>query len=134
LTEGLNLKILGWVEHTEVLRLLARTELLLFPSLWPEPLSRVLLEATGLGTLVLALDTGGTPDIIRPGENGLLARHLPEMAAQLQYILKPEHSPERIHLRQQARRTAQEDFSKEVVVGRVEELYTSLVNSRINLG
>ncbi|NWJ97017.1 MAG: glycosyltransferase family 4 protein [Chloroflexi bacterium] len=130
LAEGLNLKILGWVEHAEVLRLLARTELLLFPSLWPEPLSRVLLEATGLGTLVLAMDTGGTPDILRSGENGLLAHHLPEMVAQLQSILKPENSLERIRLRQQARRTTQENFSKEVVVSRVEELYKRLAVKR----
>jgi glycosyltransferase involved in cell wall biosynthesis len=125
--EGLNLKILGWVEHAEVLRLMARAELLLFPSLWPEPLTRVLLEAIGVGSLVLALNTGGTPDIIQPGENGLLANDLPEMTDHLRTILQPERAPERARLRQNASLTAQQKFSKEAVVGQVEDLYTQLL-------
>lgn len=126
-TEDLNLKLLGWTDHAEVLRLMARAEVLLFPSLWPEPLSRVLLEAIGLGTLVLALDTGGTADIIKSHETGLLARNLPEMATLLQTILQPEQASERARLRANARRFTQENFSKEVVVRQVETIYTRLI-------
>ena len=129
-TEGLNLRILGWAEHAQVLSLMARAELLLFPSLWPEPLSRVLLEATGLGTLVLALDTGGTPDIIEANQNGLLARDLPEMVVQLRHILKPEQAAERNRLRENARQHTQVCFSRPVVLSQVEKLYERLLLSR----
>ena len=52
-------------EREDVLRALARATALVFPSLWPEPLSRVLLEALALGTPVAAMDTGGTREILR---------------------------------------------------------------------
>ena len=50
-----------------------RAEALVFPSLWPEPLSRVLIEALALGTAVAAMDTGGSREILVDGESGLLA-------------------------------------------------------------
>ena len=125
--EGLNLKVLGWAENDEVLRLMRRAEALLFPSLWPEPLSRVLLEGLGAGALVVAMDTGGTPDIILPGQNGLLAQDVAEMASQLQAILQPEKTAERARLKDAARQTARERFSQEAVVGQVEQIYKELL-------
>ncbi len=129
--ENLNLKFLGWVEHNQILQLMARAEALLFPSLWPEPLTRVLLEAIGVGALVVALDTGGTSDIIQPNQNGLLARDLPEMAAQLRHILQPAHIETRARLRQNARQSAREKFSREAVISRVETLYRDLLDKQI---
>ncbi len=127
LQENLNIKFLGWQEHSEVLRLIAGAEALLFPSLWPEPLTRVLLEAIGLGALVVALNTGGTPDIIQNGANGVLAENLPEFAYKLQSILKPEQSATRERLKAGALQTAHEKFSQEAVVTRTEELYLELI-------
>ena len=46
---GIPLIVRGWAEREDVLRALARATALVFPSLWPEPLSRVLLEALGPG-------------------------------------------------------------------------------------
>src|SRR4029450_6650399 len=50
----------------------ARAPALVFPSLWPEPLSRVLLEALALGTPIAAMDTGGSREILEDGRSGLL--------------------------------------------------------------
>jgi glycosyltransferase involved in cell wall biosynthesis len=63
----------GWASREDVLRAMARASALVFPSLWPEPLSRVLLEALALGTPVAALDTGGTREILEHGVSGLVA-------------------------------------------------------------
>ncbi|MGE0452877.1 MAG: glycosyltransferase family 4 protein [Vicinamibacteria bacterium] len=63
----------GWAAREDVLRAMARASVLVFPSLWPEPLSRVLLEALALGTPVAALDTGGTREILEHGVSGLVA-------------------------------------------------------------
>lgn len=64
----------GWASREDVLRTLARATALVFPSLWPEPLSRVLLEALALGTPVAAMDTGGTREILEDGASGILVR------------------------------------------------------------
>jgi glycosyltransferase involved in cell wall biosynthesis len=124
--EGLNLRVLDWAANEEVLRLMKRAEALLFPSLWPEPLSRVLLEATGVGALVVAMETGGTPDIIQHDHNGLLASDTHEMAQHLQTILAPGQTDHRERLKTAARETARQHFSREAVVKRVEQLYLKL--------
>jgi glycogen(starch) synthase len=124
--EGLNLRVLDWAENAEVLRLMSRAEALLFPSLWPEPLSRVLLEAIGVGALVVAMETGGTPDIIQHEHNGLLATNPLGMARNLREILAPGQETRRESLKAAARETARQRFSREAVVERVEKLYFEL--------
>jgi glycosyltransferase involved in cell wall biosynthesis len=39
---------------------------------WAEPFGRTVMEAMALGVPVVATDAGGTPELIRNGENGLL--------------------------------------------------------------
>ena len=53
---------------------LAHASLLIFPSRGPESLSRVLIEASALGVPIAAMNTGGTPDIVRHGETGCCRR------------------------------------------------------------
>jgi glycosyltransferase involved in cell wall biosynthesis len=79
-SRGVPLMLRGWAHREDVLGALARATALVFPSLWPEPLSRVLLEALPLGTPVAALDTGGTREILRDAESGLLVRDAAELA------------------------------------------------------
>jgi glycosyltransferase involved in cell wall biosynthesis len=69
---GLELIVRGWAHREDVLRAMGRATVLVFPSLWAEPLSRVLLEALALGTPIAAMDTGGTREILEDGTSGLL--------------------------------------------------------------
>jgi glycosyltransferase involved in cell wall biosynthesis len=117
---------LRWAEHEEVLRLLKRTDLLLFPSRWAEPLSRVLLEACACGTPILAMATGGTPEIIEEGVSGaLVPPDVEPFAARLLTLLEDE--TERRRLGTGARRVAEQRFAAPVVAGRLEELYRGLI-------
>ncbi|PJF45403.1 MAG: glycosyltransferase family 1 protein, partial [Candidatus Thermofonsia Clade 3 bacterium] len=104
---------------------MARCDLLLFPSAWGEPLSRVLLEACACGAPILAMPTGGTPDIILDGESGALAATVPGFAHRLTELL--ERPAERRALGAGARRLAARRFAPDIVAGQVERLYQSLV-------
>ncbi|MGQ9548757.1 MAG: glycosyltransferase family 4 protein [Roseiflexus sp.] len=116
---------LDWIDHDEALRLMAHCDLLLFPSAWGEPLSRVLLEACACGTPVLAMPTGGTPDIIADGENGALASTVPSFAHRMAELLnQPE---KRRVLGAEARRRAEQRFAPDIVAAQVENLYRSLL-------
>ena len=53
---------------------------LIFPSNWPEPLSRVLLEASALCVPIAAMNTGGTSDVVSDEETGLLSSSPLELA------------------------------------------------------
>ncbi|MCL6543572.1 MAG: glycosyltransferase family 4 protein [Roseiflexus sp.] len=126
-TAQVRARFLDWIDHDEALRLMAHCDLLLFPSAWGEPLSRVLLEACACGAPVLAMPTGGTPDIIIDGESGALAATVPAFARRLAELL--ERPAERCALGAGARRRAAQRFAPDVVAAQVERLYQSLGES-----
>ncbi|MFV9503470.1 MAG: glycosyltransferase family 4 protein [Oscillochloridaceae bacterium umkhey_bin13] len=121
---GIPTTFLAWADHDETLRLMAHCDLLLFPSAWGEPLSRVLLEAAALGAPILAMPTGGTSDIISDGRNGALAATPRTFAQRLLSLLQDPGA--RQQLGQRAQADAQARFDQRVMLPRYEALYASL--------
>lgn len=66
------LELCGWASRPEVKNLLDRTSVFVFPSLWPETLGIVGLEALSRGVPVVASDVGGAREWCRDGETGHL--------------------------------------------------------------
>jgi len=62
----------GHVPAEEMPQLLQKFDVLLVPSTWPEPFSRMVLEGMISGLVVVATPTGGTLEILTDGKNGLL--------------------------------------------------------------
>jgi glycosyltransferase involved in cell wall biosynthesis len=62
----------GGVPREQVPALLAELDVLVVPSVWPEPLARVIQEAMATGAVVVATAVGGTVEIVEDGINGLL--------------------------------------------------------------
>jgi glycosyltransferase involved in cell wall biosynthesis len=63
----------GWADGQTRVKLLGESDLLVVPSLWPEPFGLVGLEAACLGVPSAAFDVGGIPDWLQSGETGELA-------------------------------------------------------------
>jgi glycosyltransferase involved in cell wall biosynthesis len=63
---------LGHVRPEKMPGLLQQFDVLLVPSTWEEPFSRIVLEGMISGLVVVATPTGGTIEILTDGENGLL--------------------------------------------------------------
>jgi glycosyltransferase involved in cell wall biosynthesis len=70
----------GWLDPHRIEALLATADLLVVPSLWPEPFGLVGLEAARHRLPVAAFAVGGIPDWLRSGVNGYLARGDPPTA------------------------------------------------------
>lgn len=115
----------GWADRADVLRAMSRAEALVFPSTWPEPLSRVLLEALALGAPIAAMDTGGTRELVENGVSGLLAGSVDELGACVAGIAS--NPALRNEMSRAARRRALA-FSPETLVPRYEALYRSLAS------
>jgi glycosyltransferase involved in cell wall biosynthesis len=60
---GPQVRFLGWKPYDEVIRMSARSHLLVIPSVWEEPCGTTILEALALGKQCLALTRGGTPEL-----------------------------------------------------------------------
>ncbi len=62
------------LDLADVRSCLCQSDIFLFPSLW-ENCPYSCLEAMAAGRAIVSSDQGGMPELIRDGENGLLARN-----------------------------------------------------------
>ena len=115
----------GWLPRAETLRWLGHASILIFPSHGPESLSRVLLEAAALGVPTAAMDTGGTRDIVKQGETGLLSTTTEALGDDVRCL--SEDTELRRRLGYGARDWVERRFAAPVVVDRGEALYRELV-------
>jgi len=73
----------GWVDRPRIEALLKNCDLLVVPSLWPEPFGLVGPEAGHYGVPVAAFNVGGIHDWLVDGVNGFLASGTPPTSAGL---------------------------------------------------
>ena len=81
--EGLVIEFVGWVADSQLSSLLGGCDLLVLPSLWPEPFGLVGLEAGLHGVPTAAFAVGGIPEWLIDGVNGYLAPGNPPTTAGL---------------------------------------------------
>jgi glycosyltransferase involved in cell wall biosynthesis len=79
----LKIEFVGWVERQQIEALLKTCDLLVVPSLWPEPFGLVGPEAGHFGVPVAAFDVGGIHDWLTDGVNGYLASGTPPTSSGL---------------------------------------------------
>jgi glycosyltransferase involved in cell wall biosynthesis len=63
---------LGLLPQPTLFALYRASDVVVSPSIWPEPLSRVILEAMWAGRPVVASAVGGSPEAVEDGTTGLL--------------------------------------------------------------
>ena len=100
--------------------ILQQFDVLIFPSIYEEPLARMTQEAMAAGLVVVGTTTGGTKEILMDGETGLTfapedADGLAEQVTRL--ILDPDLSG---RLAQAGRQTVLEKFTLEKMVNEIE--------------
>jgi glycosyltransferase involved in cell wall biosynthesis len=125
---GINLRMLGWLGRTDALTWMRHASLLAFPSYGPESLSRVLIEAAGLGVPIAAMETGGTTDILRSNATALLSKTREEFAQHLARLAGDAELRDR--LGEAARADVHTRFNAATVVEQVEQVYRSLLLPR----
>jgi glycogen synthase len=125
---GLEVRVTGWLRREDALRWVGHAAALVFPSRGPESLSRVLLEAAALGVPIAAMDTGGTSDIMRHEETGLLSKAPEGLARDLARLVAEPALAARLGAA--ARAHVERTFNPSAVVDRTVALYTDLVTRK----
>jgi glycosyltransferase involved in cell wall biosynthesis len=116
----------GPLPHREVLALYPLAEVVVVPSVIPDALSRVILEAAAAGRPVVATRVGGTPELIADGANGLLVERGDRegLAEAIMRILTDADLQRR--LGEGARRRLCDSFAPGATVDRLLEVYRAV--------
>jgi glycosyltransferase involved in cell wall biosynthesis len=121
------IRYLGTVDYPTLIEEYQKASIFVLPSFF-EPFGVVLLEAMACGTPVVSTHTGGTPEIVKTGENGILVpvNNPVKLAKAIDYLL--ENKDARIKFGKAARKTVIDNFSIEVVVKKLCTIYEKMVN------
>ncbi|MBT8365263.1 MAG: glycosyltransferase, partial [Deltaproteobacteria bacterium] len=116
---------LGW--RNDIDEIMPIFDMLVLPSL-NEGMGRVLVEAMAAGKPVVASNTGGIPDLVKHGHNGLLVPPGNEraLAASIGQLID---NPEKAKLMGQRGQVLCDQFSLEAMVEKIDNLYQELLKS-----
>jgi spore coat protein SA len=108
------------IPHSELPDFLGRYDVLLLPSIWAEPLARIMQEGLASGMVVIGSANGGTAETISHGKNGLLfqAGDAVGLAGQVKRLL--EDPTLQRTLAMEGRRIAEERFNINKMVDEIE--------------
>jgi glycosyltransferase involved in cell wall biosynthesis len=126
-SEHFNVRQLGYLSDERLQRLaFAAADLFVFPSL-ADNLPLVLIEALACGTPIVAFDTGGIPELVRPMETGYLARYkdADDLSHGIQMLLEDEDL--RIRMGISCRQVAEAEYSLELQVQRYLAVYQGAI-------
>lgn len=119
------------VSRDEMPTILQQFDILIFPSIYEEPLARMTQEAMVSGLVVVGTTTGGTKEILRDGETGLTfapgdAHGLAEQVTRL--LLDPELC---CRLALAGRQTVLENFTLDKMVKEIEVYLQEVIDGSI---
>lgn len=119
---------LGPLPNREVLALYAVVDVVVVPSVIPDSLSRVILEAMTAGRPVISTRVGGTPELVEDGVTGLLVepRDVGGLVRAIVRLLSDETLQRALGRR--ARRHVEERFDPKASVDRLIALYEEVLS------
>ncbi len=113
----------------ELNNLLRGADVFVFPSIW-EPFGIACLEAMASGLPVVATKTGGIPEIVQHGKNGLLVppRSAGALATGLVYLLKNKRK--RLEMGRNARKTVEKNFAWRRIAAETKKVYAKALRGK----
>jgi len=121
-----NIVFAGEVRHRNVREYYAAADVFVFPTLY-EGLAKALLEAMACGLPVVATNTGGNPDVITDGNNGLLVEpgDVEGLASALTSLLLSPRLAKK--LGKNARDTVKKHFTWRIAAEKIMGVYEELL-------
>jgi glycosyltransferase involved in cell wall biosynthesis len=120
-----NIKFLGYINPQEVL---PSIDVLVAPSLWHEPLPRVILEAYQHNKIVIGSNRGGIPECIADGETGFIFNPDEDKSLEkiIEYIVE---KPMKINRMKKNIPNYLKQFDLNITVSEYIQIYNELINS-----
>lgn len=107
-------QFIGFVKREDLSDLYREHAVLIFPSLWEEPMGITILEAMASGLAVVISGTGGSAELIEEGKNGMVFRSgdANDLTRKLAGLLTTTHQLEAIGRAARETAKAKYDFQK----------------------
>ncbi len=122
------LRYYGFLPYDKVLKFYQMADIVVSPSIWPEPLSRVIIEAMALGRPVIASNTGGTPEIIIHEKNGILIK--PGDPIEIENALnRLVNDPDlRSRIGWEGQKTVEKQYNETIICDKILSLYNRVLS------
>jgi len=119
---------LGYLNRSELIRLLEESYLVVIPSLWDEPFGLVVTEAMAAGRPVVAYKSGGIPEIVIDGVTGILVPRgdVKALISAVEYLIEHEEIARRMG--REGRKRVEKYFSAEQMVRKYYDLLKDVLN------
>jgi glycosyltransferase involved in cell wall biosynthesis len=127
---GDSVTLLGHLSREELERRFSHAWVQAVPSRWEEPFGLVAAEAQMRGTAVIASDTGGLAEFVRPGETGLLVPPQDSEALAVALLSLLESRELAASLGAQGRAFALRHLTEDVFVDRFTGIYETLARRK----
>jgi glycosyltransferase involved in cell wall biosynthesis len=117
--DDLRVHYVGPVDDLQKNALLGSARAFLMPILWEEPFGIVMAEAMACGTPVIGFRRGAVPEVVSERETGFVVANIEQMVDAIRAVGDIDRAT--------VRGRCEADFSADVVAGRYEEIYRSLL-------
>jgi glycosyltransferase involved in cell wall biosynthesis len=125
LPERDDLHALGVLQHDRLFPLYRAADVVVSPSVWPEPLSRVIIEAMHFGRPVVATAVGGSPEAVEDGVTGLLVPKADPVALADAIVVLLRHPARRERMGAAAQARVAAVFSEDKIVAALLDAYAA---------
>ena len=107
-------ELTGWIPHDELPKYLNELKLIILPSYSEGGVPGIVQEAMACGTVVLATEVGGVPDVIKNGKTGfILEDRSPECIAE--NVIRTLEHPNLEEIVKNARKIIEDEYAYEVI-------------------
>lgn len=124
-----NVKILSSLPHEQILQLYPLASIVVIPSVNPEGLNRVIIEAMASGVPVISTSTGGTPELIEDGKSGILLEPFDWQSLYKKILFLLENQKLRKRIAKEGKRNLEEKLEQKKVVEKLLDFYTAFAKT-----
>ena len=121
----------GWIKHDKLDDIFRQSDVVVVPSIWPEPFGIVGIEAMSYGKPVVASDVGGVSEWCKNGKTGFLtsAGDVEKMAEKINYLLD-NHAVAK-EFGRNGREEVKKKFTSSIHLERLNQLFESTTSSQL---
>ena len=114
-----------FVPYSKVPALYQNTDIIVFPSIWPEPFGRIAIEAMAAGKPVVGSRIGGIAETITP-ETGILVEpgNVEELRAAIAHLA--DNPIKRVKMGQNGRKRVEHNYQEHVILKKLIDFYRKI--------